>query len=97
LSALRAIYVGIAAAIALAIWFVAKTRDPAKPERSENLAPPTRQHELFAARNRIRHQIEILDRSPHVYGRPTGDARAELESLLRDIEGELKIFNPSGG
>jgi hypothetical protein len=92
MSLMRAIYVGIAAIVAFAGWFVAKTRDPAKPEKIENdLNPaPTRRHELFEARNRIRRQIELLDTSPHLYGRPSDEARNELRSLLEDIESELK-------
>jgi predicted lipid-binding transport protein (Tim44 family) len=96
LSPLRAIYIGIAAVIALAIWFVAKTRNPAKPQGSEKArkGPPTRQQELFEARNRIRRQIEVLKTSPHAYGAPSQDALGELQNLLRDIEAELKIFGP---
>jgi hypothetical protein len=96
LSPLRAIYVGIAAAIALAVWFVAKTRNPAKPRGSEKArkGPLTRQQELFEARNRIRRQIEVLKMSPHAYGAPSQDALRELQTLLQDIEAELKIFGP---
>ena len=93
MSPIRAIYVGIAAIVALAIWFVAKSGDPGKPERTVK-APPTRQRELFEARNRIRRQIEVLKTSPHAYGTPSRDALNELQSLLRDIEEELKIFTP---
>jgi hypothetical protein len=103
MSLTRAIYVGIAAIFALAVWFVAKSGDPSKPERKEKTSkvPPTRQQELFEARNRIRRQIEVLKTSPHAYGlgapslgAPSRDALNELESLLRDIEEELKIFGP---
>jgi hypothetical protein len=96
MSPIRAIYVGIAAALTLAIWFVMKARDPGRPEENENdpKPAPTRRHELFEARNRIRRQIELLDTSPHVYGRPSDEARSELQGLLQDIESELKEAGP---
>ena len=96
MSALRAIYVGIAAVIALAVWFVVKTSEPGKQEQSRKVlkAHPTRQQELFEARNRIRRQIEVLKTSPHAYGASSQDALIELQNLLRDIEAELKIFGP---
>jgi hypothetical protein len=98
MSLIRAVYVGIAAIVALAVWLVAKSGDPSKPERREKTlkASPTRQQELFEARNRIRRQIEVLKTSPHAYaiGTPSRDALNELQSLLRDIEEELKIFGP---
>src|ERR1700761_4879193 len=93
MSLMRTVYVGVAAVIALVIWLVAKSGNPVKPAASGKiLSPqPARQQELFAARNRIRRQIEVLKTSPHPYGAPSPDALLELEKLLRDIEGELKI------
>ena len=99
MSALRAVYVGLAALIALAVWFVAKTRDPAQPETREN--PPkalTRQQELFEARNRIRRQIEAFKTAPqaYAYGPSAREPELkELEALLHDIEAELNIFGPA--
>jgi hypothetical protein len=80
----------------LAVWFVAKTRDPGTSGKDENNPKPlpTRRRELFEARNRIRRQIELLDTSPHTYGRPSNHARKELQDLLQAIESELKEAHP---
>jgi hypothetical protein len=92
---MRAIYVGVAALIALVAWVVVRSGNPAKPEGKKiRQGPPTRQQELFEARNRIRRQIEVLQTSPHAYGAPSRDALVELQSLQREIDDELKMFGP---
>lgn len=85
----RIVYVGLAAVLALAIWFVFETRNPNKPD-----SPPlrTRRDELIEARNKIRHQMRIL-REPARGSDYTGysrDAMRKLTEALEAVEEELK-------
>ena len=88
----RLIYVGLAALLALAVWFVYETRDPNKPD---NPPPRTRRDELIEARNKIRHQMRIL-RDPARSSDYTGYSREAMQKLMEALEAVEDELQNSG-
>lgn len=90
--------IGICLLCAVAYWFLRETGDPTRPVDSitgEPLDPPpkSRRQELFAAREKIQRQIEILQSPVGNSGRNAPPyveyELAELQDLLNGINEEL--------
>ena len=89
----RAIYVGLAALLGLAIWFVTKTGYPPslseKPNRHIPVDPRT--SELLRARKTVQRQIE--QQQSWSWGRQRGeyskDGIRRLKAILAEIEAEF--------
>jgi len=88
----RLIYVGLAALVALAIWFFIKTGysppTEEKPYRPSNTDPQTA--ELLRARKTVQRQIEVQESIRRGRGDFSDEGLSQLKAILEEIEAELQ-------
>lgn len=96
ISVSRALYVAVAAAVAVIAWFIFRTGDPVAADRDSSGNPiprpeRTRRDELVEARDRVRRQIEILQIpiQRRDYTQQSQEAVEKLQAILNGIEEEL--------